>query len=82
MIILECLVVELVHILKDESLKLDSKIKECTFLGYENGEFRYMLFFKQETIENVQKLDKVKTFLNFFIDLTPISINNLHTEIN
>jgi hypothetical protein len=40
------------------------------------------MFFKQETIENVQKLDKVKTSLNFFIDLTHISINNLNTEIN
>jgi hypothetical protein len=57
-----------VHIPKDERSKLDSKIKKCIFLGYENDEFGYRLwdsienklvmsrdvvFFEQETIENV-----------------------------
>jgi hypothetical protein len=32
-----------VHIPNDERSKLDSKINECIFLGYENGEFGYML---------------------------------------
>jgi hypothetical protein len=66
-------------------------------LGYENGEFRYrfwdhiekklvrsrdVVFFEQETIENVQNLEKVKTSSRNFIDLTPISTNNLNTKTN
>jgi hypothetical protein len=43
---------------------------------------RDMKFFEQETIENVQNLDKAKTFSRNFIDLTPISTNNLNIETN
>jgi hypothetical protein len=32
-----------VHIPKDERSKVDSKIKECIFLEYENGKFGYRL---------------------------------------
>lgn len=32
-----------VHVPKDERSKLNSKSKECIFLGYGNEEFRYML---------------------------------------
>jgi hypothetical protein len=32
-----------VHIPKDERSKLDSKTKECIFLGYGNGQFGYRL---------------------------------------
>jgi hypothetical protein len=86
-----------VHIPKYKRSKLDSKTKECIFLGYENGEFGYrlwdsiekklvssqdMVFFEQKTIENVQNLDKAKIASRNFIDLTPISTNNLNTETN
>jgi hypothetical protein len=86
-----------VHIPNDERSKLDSKDRIVYFLGYENGEFGYRLwdsiekklvmnrdmkFFEQETIENVQNLDKAKTFSRNFIDLTPISTNNLNIETN
>jgi hypothetical protein len=78
-----------VHMHKDERSKLDSKTKECIFLGYENGEFGYKLwdpiekklvrsrdvvFFEQEIIDNVQNLDKAKTSSRNFTDLTLISI--------
>ena len=32
-----------VHILKDDRLKLDDKVKECIFLGYKRKEFRHKL---------------------------------------
>jgi hypothetical protein len=86
-----------VYIFKDERSKLDSKIKECIFLGYENDEFGYRLwdpiekklvrsrdvvFFEQEIIENVQNLNKTKTSSKKFIDLIPISTNNLNIKTN
>jgi hypothetical protein len=84
-----------VHIPKDERSKLDSKTKECIFLGYGNGEFGYRLwdpiekklvrsrdvvFFEKETIENVQNLDKAKTSSRNYVDLTPISKINQNTQ--
>jgi hypothetical protein len=41
-----------------------------------------VVFFEQETIVNVQKLDNVKTSLRNFIDLTHILANNLNIETN
>lgn len=59
-----------VHVPKDERSKLDSKSKECIFLGYGNEEFWYMLwdhvekkiissrdvvFFEDQNTEDIQK---------------------------
>lgn len=59
-----------VHVPKDERSKLDSKSKECIFLGYGNEEFWYILwdpvekkiirsrnvvFFEDQNIEDIQK---------------------------
>jgi hypothetical protein len=41
-----------------------------------------VVFFEQEIIENVQNLDKTETSSRNLVDLTPISTNNLNTEIN
>jgi hypothetical protein len=43
---------------------------------------RDVVFFEQETIKNVQNLDKTKTSSRNFVDLTPISTNNVNTETN
>ena len=57
-----------VHVPRDEWYKLDSKTKQCIFLGYSNEEFGYRLwdsatkkiiksrdvvFFKDQTIEDL-----------------------------
>ncbi|MCI47137.1 retrovirus-related pol polyprotein from transposon tnt 1-94, partial [Trifolium medium] len=59
-----------VHVPKDERSKLDSKSKECIFLGYGNEEFEYRLwdpvekkiirsrdvvFFEDQNIEDIHK---------------------------
>ncbi|KAI4297117.1 hypothetical protein L6164_037021 [Bauhinia variegata] len=64
-----------VHIPRDERFKLDGKSKQCIFLGYGNEEFGYRLwdpvnkkivrsrdviFFEDQTIEDIEKEDKSK----------------------
>ncbi|KAI4334908.1 hypothetical protein L6164_013610 [Bauhinia variegata] len=64
-----------VHIPRDERFKLDGKSKQCIFLGYGNEEFgyrlwdpvskkivrsRYVIFFEDQTIEDIEKEDKPK----------------------
>ena len=58
-----------VHVPRDERSKLDSKIKQCIFLGFEDDEFGYRLwntkekkivrsrdviFFEDQTIEDFE----------------------------
>ncbi|KAI4299912.1 hypothetical protein L6164_033332 [Bauhinia variegata] len=65
-----------VHISRDERFKLDGKSKQCIFLGYGNEEFGYRLwdpvnkkivrsrdviFFEDQTIEDIEKEDKPKS---------------------
>jgi len=65
-----------VHIPKDERSKLDSKAKQCIFLGYAHEEFGYRLwdpvnkkiirsrdvvFFEDETIEDLDQTKKQNT---------------------
>lgn len=62
-----------VHILKDERFKLDAKSKKCIFIDYGQDEFGYrlydhvgeklfkifnMLFMEDQTIEDVDKVEK------------------------
>lgn len=76
-----------VHVPKDERSKLDSKSKECIFLGYGNEEFGYRLwdpvekkiirsrdvvFFEDQNIEYVQKGVKPIISREHPINLDPI----------
>lgn len=62
-----------VHVLKDERSKLDMKIKQCVFLGYDDEKFGYKLwdltekklvrsrdvvFFEDQCIEDIGKQEK------------------------
>ncbi|PKI76595.1 hypothetical protein CRG98_002904 [Punica granatum] len=64
-----------VHIPRYERSKLDAKAKQCIFLGYTHEEFGYrfwdpdskkiirsrnVVFFEDQTIENLQKLEKAR----------------------
>ncbi|PKI73141.1 hypothetical protein CRG98_006483, partial [Punica granatum] len=64
-----------VHIPRDERSKLDAKAKQCIFLGYAHEEFGYrfwdpdnkkiirsrdVVFLEDQTIEDLQKLEKAK----------------------
>ena len=66
-----------VHVPRDERSKLDSKTKQCIFLGYSNEEFGYKLwdltakkiirsrdvvFFEDQTIEDLDQVKKLKHF--------------------
>ena len=66
-----------VHVLRDEWSKLDTKTKQCIFLGYSNEEFGYRLwdpttkkiirsrdvvFFEDQTIEDLDQVKKPKPF--------------------
>jgi hypothetical protein len=76
-----------VHVPKDEISKIDSKSKECIFLGYGNEEFGYRLwdpvekkiirsrdvvFFEDQNIEDVQKGVKPVISREHPINLDPI----------
>ena len=65
------------HVPRDEWSKLDSTTKQCNFLGYSNEEFGYKLwdpatkkiirsrdvvFFANQTIEDLDRVKKPKTF--------------------
>ena len=66
----------LVHVPRDERSKLDRKTKQCIFLGYSNEEFGYKLwdlttkkiisrdvvFFEDQTIEDLDQVKKLKHF--------------------
>jgi transposase InsO family protein len=75
-----------VHIPRDERSKLDSKAKECIFLGYGNEEFGYRLwdpvdkkiirsrdvvFFEDQTIEDINK-HKKEPINEYPVNLDPI----------
>ena len=65
-----------VYVPRDERSKLDSKTKQCIFLGYSNEEFGYKLwdlttkkiisrdvvFFEDQTIEDLDQVKKLKHF--------------------
>ncbi|KAL6335618.1 hypothetical protein AAG906_030754 [Vitis piasezkii] len=66
-----------VHVPRDERSKLDSKTKQCIFLSYSNEEFGYRLwdlstkkiirsrdvvFFEDQTIEDLDRVKKLKPF--------------------
>ena len=65
-----------VHVPRDEQSKLDSKTKQCIFLGYSNEKFGYMLWdpttkkiirsrdvlFEDQTIEYLDQVKKPKSF--------------------
>ena len=76
-----------VHVPRDERSKLDSKTKQCIFLGYSSEEFGYRLwdpttkkiirskdvvFFKDQTIEDLDQVKKSKSFSKEHVDLGPI----------
>ncbi|RVW73359.1 Retrovirus-related Pol polyprotein from transposon TNT 1-94 [Vitis vinifera] len=73
-----------VHVPRDEQSKLDNKTKQCIFLGYSNEEFRYRLwdpttkkiirsrdvvFFEDQTIEDLDRVKKPKPFSEEQVDL-------------
>ena len=84
------------HVLRDKWSKLDNKTKQCIFLGYSNEEFGYRLwdpttkkiirsrdviFFENQTIEDLDRVKKPKPFNEEQIDLDPISPNSMgHNE--
>ena len=85
-----------VHVPKDELSKLDSKTKQFIFLGYSNEEFGYRLwdsatkkiirsgdvvFFEDQTIEDLDQVKKPKPFSKEHIDLGLVSPNSMgHNE--
>ena len=84
-----------VHIPKDERSKLDSKSKQCIFLGYAHEEFGYRLwdlvdkkiirsrdviFFEDQTIEDFEKIEKPKSPKESAIDLSPSPPPIVHAE--
>ena len=77
-----------VHVPRDKRSKLDSKTKQCIFLGYSNEEFGYRLwdpaikkiirsrdivFFEDQTIEDSDRVKKPKPFSEEQVDLGPVS---------
>ena len=85
-----------VHIPRDEQSKLDNKTKQCIFLGYSNKEFGYRLwdpatkkiirsrdvvFFEDQTIEDLDQVKKPKPFSEEQVDLSLVSPNSMgHNE--
>jgi hypothetical protein len=72
-----------VHIPRDERSKLDSKVKQCIFMGYGHEEFGYILwnlvnmkikrsrdivFFEDQTIEDLDH-KKVESLGEYCVDL-------------
>ena len=81
-----------VHVPRNERSKLDSKTKQCIFLGYSSEEFGYRLwdpttkkiirskdvvFFKDQTIEDLDQVKKPKPFSEEQVDLGPVSPNSM-----
>ena len=85
-----------VHVPRDERSKLDSKTKQCIFLGYSNEEFGYRLwdpttkkiirsrdvvFFEDQTIKDLDRVKKPKPFTEERVDLGLVSLNSVgHNE--
>jgi hypothetical protein len=75
-----------VHVPRDERSKLDSKVKQCIFLGYGHEEFGYRLwdpvfkkiirsrdvFFEDQTIEDMEQTKKPKSLCEERVDLGPV----------
>ena len=89
-----------VHVPRDKRSKLDSKTKQYIFLGYSNEEFGYRLwdpttkkiirsrdviFFKDQTIEDLDRVKKPKHFSEEHVDLGPVFPNSIghneHSEV-
>ena len=84
------------HVPRDEQSKLDSKTKQCIFLGYSNEEFGYRLwdpttkkiirsrdvvFFEDQTIKDLDRVKKPKPFIEEQVDLGLVSLNSVgHNE--
>ncbi|PKI45901.1 hypothetical protein CRG98_033700 [Punica granatum] len=81
-----------VHIPRDERSKLDAKEKQCIFLGYAHEEFGYrfwdpnskkiitsrdVVFFEDQTIEDLQKLEKARVGDPHEISI-PVSVDVEH----
>ena len=75
------------HVPRDERSKLDSKTKQCIFLGYSNEEFGYRLWdpttkkiirnrdvilFEDQTIEDLDQVKKLKPFSEEQVDLDSV----------
>lgn len=75
-----------VHVLKDERYKLDTKTRQCIFIGYGQDEFSYrcydsvqkkvirshdVIFVEDQTIEDINKVEKSKSQIGSLIDLNP-----------
>jgi hypothetical protein len=73
------------HIPRDERSKLDSKVKQCIFMGYGHEEFGYkfwdlvnkkiirskdVIFFEDQTIEDFDH-KQVKSLSEYHVDLDP-----------
>ncbi|KAL6343711.1 hypothetical protein AAG906_025076 [Vitis piasezkii] len=48
------------HVPRDERFKLDSKTKQCIFLGYSNEEFGYREVVQEEQVDTVDRNDESK----------------------
>ncbi|PKI65279.1 hypothetical protein CRG98_014317, partial [Punica granatum] len=81
-----------VHISRDERSKLDAKVKQYIFLGYAHEEFGYrfwdpdskkiiksrdVVFFEDQTIEDLQKLEKARVSNPHEISI-PVSVDVKH----
>ena len=84
-----------VHIPKDERSKLDSKTKECIFLGFGCEEFGYKLwdhikkkivrnidvvFFKDETTADIGKPEKPLSSKEHPLNLDPVPLPMVHDD--
>ena len=80
---------------KGQRTKLDNKSRPYIFLGYRSKEFGYRLwdlevkkqvksqdviFFKNQTIEDFEKVEKTQASGGEFVDLRPISPSMIHDE--
>ena len=78
-----------VHIPRDEKNKLDGKSKECIFLVYPHEEFnyrlwdpvdkkiiksRYVIFFEDQTIEDIKKKVEIKQIKEYPVNLDPVPL--------
>ncbi|PKI62640.1 hypothetical protein CRG98_016911 [Punica granatum] len=86
-----------VHIPRDERSKLDAKAKQCIFLGYAHEEFGYrfwdpdskkiirsrdVVFFEDQTIEDLQKLEKARVGNPHEISIPiPVDVEHLVEEV-
>jgi hypothetical protein len=76
-----------VHVLIGERSKLDSKAKQCIFLGYGHEDFgykfwdpvtkkiirsRYVIFFEDQTIEDIEQTKKPESLCGDRVDLGPV----------